>query len=588
MSLPATPPVTASARQRRRRAFPPFSIASSPLPLLLLLLLLVAAVLVAATRTPVHAFVVPVAPLPTSRRSRRHGGDGRGGSALGMGKGGGGGGKKKKGGELQEVLERYEPVVGVEVHAQLLSATKAYCGCSTHYNPNLPNVNICPICTGEPGSLPLPNARVVELASKAALALNCQLAGEVRYDRKNYFYPDTPKNYQITQYTHPLGGPGHLELPSGKSVAITRLHMEEDSAKMLHQGADSLAGSTHSLVDFNRAGIPLAEIVSEPDMRSGAEAAEYGRELQKVLRYVGASDGNMAEGSLRLDVNISIRPRGEQGLRAKVEVKNVNSFKSVQQAVDFEVLRQARAYDQGEVVRQETRMWDEKDLATKLMRVKEGESDYRYFPEPDVPPLVLAPAQVEAWRSELQELPAAKRARYQAELGLDAETTKSLTEDLDVAQFYEAAVAVPGTDAKEAAKWLVGDVFGYLNGNKGTAKSCADMKLTPAGLAELVGLIGRGKITGKIAKEILPELLDVWEGGVLELVQDKGMEAITDPAVIAALVQQVIEANPEKVADYKAGKTKLLGFLVGMVLKESGSKADPQLSQQLMEKALDG
>jgi len=319
---------------------------------------------------------------------------------------------------LPQVLERYEPVVGIEVHAQLLSDTKAYCGCSTHYNPNLPNANICPVCTGEPGTLPVPNVRVVELASKAALALQCEVAAEVRYDRKNYFYPDTPKNYQITQYTHPLGGKGLLELPSGKMVAITRLHIEEDSAKMVHQGSDSLAGSTHSLVDFNRAGIPLVEIVSEPDMRSGAEAAEYGRELQKILRYVGASDGNMAEGSLRLDVNVSIRPKGEGGLRSKVEVKNVNSFKSVQQAVDFEVLRQAKAYDAGEPVRQETRMWDEKELATKLMRVKEGESDYRYFPEPDVPPLTLPPALVATWKSELQELPAAKRARYQDPEGL--------------------------------------------------------------------------------------------------------------------------------------------------------------------------
>lgn len=278
----------------------------------------------------------------------------------GKGGGGGGGGKGKGKSELQEVLERYEAVVGIEVHAQLRSDTKAYCGCSTHYNPNLPNVNICPVCTGEPGTLPLPNRRVVELATKAAVALNCQIAPEVRYDRKNYFYPDTPKNYQITQYATPLGAGGALELPGGKTVAITRLHMEEDSAKMNHQGADSLAGSTHSLVDFNRAGIPLAEIVSEPDMRSGAEAAEYGRELQKVLRYVGASDGNMAEGSMRLDINVSIRPKGESALRPKVEVKNVNSFKAVQQAVDFEVLRQAKAYDAGESVRQETRMWDEK------------------------------------------------------------------------------------------------------------------------------------------------------------------------------------------------------------------------------------
>ena len=319
--------------------------------------LALALALAAMAPSVAEAFLLPSASTPSSSsRAARVAG-----AVVRYGKGGGGGGGKGKGkSEVQEVLERYEAVVGIEVHAQVRSDTKAYCGCSTHYNPNLPNVNICPVCTGEPGTLPLPNRRVVELATKAAVALNCQIAPEVRYDRKNYFYPDTPKNYQITQYATPLGAGGSLELPGGKTVAITRLHMEEDSAKMLHQGADSLAGSTHSLVDFNRAGIPLAEIVSEPDMRSGAEAAEYGRELQKVLRYVGASDGNMAEGSLRLDINVSIRPKGEAALRPKVEVKNVNSFKAVQQAVDFEVLRQARAYDAGESVRQETRMWDEK------------------------------------------------------------------------------------------------------------------------------------------------------------------------------------------------------------------------------------
>ncbi|CAM9361913.1 unnamed protein product, partial [Phaeothamnion confervicola] len=303
--------------------------------------------------------------------------------------------------ELEAALQKYEPVIGVEIHVQLATQTKAYCRCSTAYSPHAPNTNVCPVCMGEPGALPVPNERVVELSAKAGMALGCRIAAETKWDRKNYFYPDTPKNYQITQYDRPIAEHGAVELPSGKRVGITRLHMEEDSAKMNHQGAEALAGSTHSLVDFNRAGTPLAEIVSEPDMRSGAEAAEYGRELQRVLRYLGASDGNMAEGSLRLDVNVSLRPRGSDELRTKarqgeiakpprgVELKNLNSFKSVQEAVDFETVRQARAYDAAETVRQETRLWDERERMTRIMRVKEGESDYRYFPEPDIPPLLL-------------------------------------------------------------------------------------------------------------------------------------------------------------------------------------------------------
>ncbi|CAM9502823.1 unnamed protein product, partial [Heterosigma akashiwo] len=498
--------------------------------------------------------------------------------------------KKKKGGkgnpELEKALEEYEPIIGIEVHTQLATETKAYCGCSTHYSPDRPNTNICPVCLGEPGTLPVPNMKVVELAAKMGMALNCEIATETKFDRKNYFYPDTPKNYQITQYDYPICERGVLELPSGKKVGVTRLHMEEDSAKMNHQGADSLAGSTHSWADFNRAGVPLAEIVSEPDMRSGAEAAEYGRELQKVLRYVGASDGNMAEGSLRLDVNVSIRKKGEPGLRTKVELKNLNSFKAVQQSIDYEIVRQAQAYEAGEGVRQETRLWDEKELVSKIMRVKEGEADYRYFPEPDIPPLRLDADLLSAWKAALVELPAAKRARYVRDLGLDAEQARVLTDDQQTAAYFEAAVAAGGAGCApvEVCKWLIGDVAGHL---AKTRRAAAEAKLRPAGLAQMVELIAARRITGKIAKDLLPDLLDSWEGTPAELVAARGMEAINDPAAIREIVLRIFAENQDKVEAYRGGKTKLAGFFLGQAMTQSGGRADPETSQRITMELLD-
>mmetsp|Transcript_6984 Transcript_6984/g.9234 ORF Transcript_6984/g.9234 Transcript_6984/m.9234 type:complete len:554 (+) Transcript_6984:56-1717(+) len=491
--------------------------------------------------------------------------------------------KKKKGGkkagnpELEKALETYEPVIGVEVHTQLNTETKAYCNCGTSYSPEKPNTNICPVCMGEPGTLPIPNKKVVEIAAKTGMALNCKIAHQTKFDRKNYYYPDTPKNYQITQYDYPICEHGELELPSGKKVGITRLHMEEDSAKMNHQGSDSLSGSTHSFADFNRAGIPLAEIVSEPDMRSGAEAAEYGRELQRVLRYLGSSDGNMAEGSLRLDINVSIRPKGSDELRTKVELKNLNSFKAVQQSIDYEIVRQFNAYEAGETIRQETRLWDEKELVSKIMRVKEGESDYRYFPEPDIPPINLSEETIEQWRSDLCELPAAKRHRYQSELGLDSEEARVLTDDQQIALYYEKAVEA-GANPKEAAKWLIGDIAGHLAKQK---KTVVQSKMTPESLAEMVTMIASKKITGKIAKELLADLLDEWEASPSELVSERGMEAITDPKIIEGMVREIMNTNQDKVEQYRGGKTKLAGFFLGQVMAKSGSRADPEQAQKI-------
>jgi aspartyl-tRNA(Asn)/glutamyl-tRNA(Gln) amidotransferase subunit B len=367
-------------------------------------------------------------------------------------------------------------------------------------------------------------------------------------------------------------------------VGITRIHMEEDSAKMNHQGAESLAGSTHSLVDFNRAGTPLAEIVSEPDMRSGEDAAEYGRELQRVLRYIGVSDGNMAEGSLRLDVNVSLRPHGSETLNTKVELKNLNSFKAVQDSVDFEIVRQAACYDAAEAIRQETRLWDEREKSTKVMRVKEGESDYRYFPEPDIPPLLLAPELIENWRSELCELPAAKRARYVAEYDLAPADAFTLVDDQAMAKYFEETVAAGG-DPAEACKWTIGDIAGYLNSAK---VAVTEVQLTPAKLAEMTSLIAKGTITGKIAKELLPDLLaGDWQGGVMDLVKERGMEAITDPEKIKAIVQQVMDENGDKVEQYRQGKSKLAGFFVGQSMAKSGSRADPETLQRVVKDMLD-
>eukprot|EP00612_Vaucheria_litorea_P000981 CAMPEP_0171460906 /NCGR_PEP_ID=MMETSP0945-20130129/5585_1 /TAXON_ID=109269 /ORGANISM="Vaucheria litorea, Strain CCMP2940" /LENGTH=506 /DNA_ID=CAMNT_0011987183 /DNA_START=133 /DNA_END=1653 /DNA_ORIENTATION=+ len=495
-------------------------------------------------------------------------------------------GKSNK--EMDKVLEKYEPVIGIEIHVQLLTNSKAYCSCKSLYAPNEPNSNVCPVCMGEPGALPVPNRKVIELAAKTALALNCKISDSLKWDRKNYFYPDTPKNYQITQYDNPIGSNGTVQLPFGGKVGIQRLHMEEDSAKMNHQNSESssgsLSGSLYSLIDFNRAGIPLAEIVSEPDITSGLSAAEYGKELQRILRYIGASDGNMAEGSMRLDVNVSIREKGSNELRNKVELKNLNSFRAVQESTDHEIIRQAKLYEEGQRVRQETRLWDDKAKVSKIMRVKEGESDYRYFPEPDIPAMKLPKEVVKKWKSELSELPSEKRSRYKAEFGLSDADIEILTDDKDLSSYFESTVEF-GSDPKEVSKWLLGDVSGYINSNRIQVK---DLRLTPERLSELIVLIKSKKISGKIAKELLPELLNgSFDGTVAELVREKGMELITDEKVIETFAREVIGKNSNKVSEYRSGKTKLLGFFAGQTLAVSNNRADPEAVQKIVKLLLD-
>lgn len=484
---------------------------------------------------------------------------------------------------------QYEAVIGLETHCQLSTETKIFSSSSTAFGAD-PNTNIDPVCMGLPGTLPVLNQKVLEYAVKAGLALNCQIAPYSKFDRKQYFYPDLPKNYQISQYDLPIAEHGWLEIeleedgqPVRKRIGITRLHMEEDAGKLVHGGSDRLSGSTFSLVDYNRAGVPLIEIVSEPDLRSGAEAAEYARELRRIMRYLGVSDGNMQEGSLRCDVNISIRPVGSEKFGTKVEIKNMNSFNAIERAINYEIERQIEVLEAGDRLVQETRLWEEGSQRTISMRVKEGSSDYRYFPEPDLGPIEVSAEQLAAWKRELPELPAAKRHRYEEDLGLSSYDARVLTDDRAMAEYFEATLAA-GAPAKQAANWLMGDISGYLNTEK---KTLADLPLTPETLAEMIGLIESNTISTKIAKDILPDLL-TQGGSAKELVEKKGLIQISDPAAIEAAIAKVLEAHPAELEKYRSGKKNMLGFFVGQVMKQTGGRADPKLTNQLLVKQLDG
>lgn len=486
------------------------------------------------------------------------------------------------------VKTQYEAVIGLETHCQLSTNTKIFCNCSTKFGA-APNENVCPICMGMPGVLPVLNEKVLEYAVKAGLALNSQIADYSKFDRKQYFYPDLPKNYQISQYDLPIATNGWLEIElvdeagkaTRKKIGITRLHMEEDAGKLVHAGSDRLSGSTYSLVDYNRTGVPLVEIVSEPDMRSGQEAAEYAQELRRILRYLGVSDGNMQEGSLRCDVNISVRPVGQEKFGTKVEIKNMNSFSAIQRAIEYEIERQIAAIEAGERIRQETRLWEEGSQRTVSMRSKEGSSDYRYFPEPDLAPIEVSSEQLEKWKAELPELPAEKRDRYESELGLSAYDARVLTDDRAVAEFFEATIS-SGVNSKQAANWVMGDITAYLNNQKLTI---GEIALKPTTLGELISLIEAGTISGKIAKDILPELLTKG-GSAKELVESKGLIQISDSGALEAIIDEILAANPKELEQYRNGKTKLLGFFVGQVMKKTSGRADPQLSNQLLAQKL--
>jgi len=484
----------------------------------------------------------------------------------------------------------WEAVIGLETHVQLGTASKIFSPASTAFGDD-PNTHIDPVVCGLPGTLPVLNAKVLEYAVKAALALNLKVAAHSKFDRKQYFYPDLPKNYQISQFDQPIAEDGWIEVEVAekgketylKTIGIERLHMEEDAGKLVHAGSDRLAGSSHSLVDYNRAGVALAEIVSKPDLRTGREAAEYASEIRRIMRYLGVSDGNMQEGSLRCDVNISVRQGPDAPFGVKVEIKNMNSFSAIQKACDYEIQRQIKAIEAGEPIVQETRLWDEGKQLTKSMRIKEGSSDYRYFPEPDLGPIEVSEAQRQAWLSELPELPAAKRHRYADQLGLSIYDARVLTDERAMAEYFEAVVAA-GAEAKGAANWICGDIAAHVNANR---LDYATLPLRPEQLAELVGLIEANTISGKIAKEILPELLE--QGGSAKaIVADRGLGMISDPAAIGTIVDALLAAHPAEVEAFRGGKNKLQGFFVGQLMKQTGGRADPKLANQILMEKLKG
>ncbi|XP_052476871.1 glutamyl-tRNA(Gln) amidotransferase subunit B, chloroplastic/mitochondrial isoform X1 [Gossypium raimondii] len=486
---------------------------------------------------------------------------------------------------VDKITRDYEAIIGIETHVQLSTLTKAFCSCPYNYGSQ-PNTSICPICMGLPGALPVLNSKVIKFAVKLGLALNCKLSLNSKFDRKQYFYPDLPKGYQISQFDIPIatGGYVDLDLPlefggGHRKFGITRVHMEEDAGKLLHSG-----NGDYSQVDLNRAGVPLLEIVSEPDMRTGIEAAEYAAELQRVVRYLGISNGNMQEGSLRCDVNVSIRPVGQSEFGTKVEIKNLNSFSSINRAIDFEISRQALLHSQGQSdqIVQETRLWEEGAQKTVTMRKKEGLSDYRYFPEPDLPEVILTQEYVDSISNSLPELPEAKRRRYE-KMGLSMQDVLFLANDMNVAEYFDATLS-SGADIKLAANWIMGDIAAYMKNEK---LSINDIKLTPQELAELIASIKSGTISGKIGKEILSELLA--KGGTVKgLIEEKDLIQIADPVEIGKMIDKVISENPKQLEQYRGGKTKLQGFFAGQVMKLSKGKANPGLLNKILLEKLNG
>ena len=478
---------------------------------------------------------------------------------------------------------KYESVIGLEVHAQLLTDSKIFCGCSTRFGQE-PNQNACPVCAGFPGVLPVLNKRVVEFAVRAGLATHCEIARSSVLARKNYFYPDLPKGYQISQYELPVCTGGYIDVDidgaTTKRVRLTRIHMEEDAGKNIHD-----AHGDASLVDLNRAGVPLLEIVSEPDMRTAAEAGAYLRTLRQILQYLGICDGNMEEGSFRCDANVSVRPAGSAVLGTKIEIKNLNSFRAVERALEFEIERQTDALSSGEALIQETRLWDEHREETRSMRSKESAHDYRYFPDPDLLPLAIGEDRVAQLRATLPELPAARKTRFMRAYGLSSYDAELLTARKDIADYFEAAVKVH-TNPKALSNWIVGDLFRALKERKLDEQLyIAQWPVPSAHLAHLVQMIDAGQISGKIAKTVFDAMLDS-NKPPREIVVEQSLEQVSDMASIEAATDQVLAASPKQMAQYQAGNEKVFGYFVGQIMKATQGKANPQKVNEVLQQKL--
>ncbi len=477
----------------------------------------------------------------------------------------------------------YEPIIGLEVHAQLLTRSKMFCGCSTTFGEE-PNTLTCPVCTGQPGSLPVVNRKAVEFAIKLGLATSCRIAPYSLFARKNYFYPDLPKGYQISMYEHPLAVDGLIEIINQgqkKRIHIIRIHMEEDAGKLKHGETPETA--PFSYVDFNRTGVPLVEIVSGPDIRSPQEAGDYLRELRAILQYLEISTGNMEEGNFRCDANVSVRQKGQKEFGTRTELKNMNSFRHVEKALEYEIKRQIALLEDGEEVIQETRLWDADQEITVSMRGKEEAHDYRYFPDPDLVPLRIDEPWIEEIRKSLPELPIQKRERFVAEYQIPEYDAQILTSTKPLSAFYEETTRL-FPEPKAVSNWMMGDLLRELKKDEREIDQCP---VTPLHLAEMLKMIKEGTISGKIAKDVFEEMYRTGEPPA-KIVKEKGWIQILDEAEIARAIQRVVDANPKLVDDYQKGKEKLFGFLVGEVMKETKGKANPKLVNELLRKKLKG
>ncbi|NLP19114.1 MAG: Asp-tRNA(Asn)/Glu-tRNA(Gln) amidotransferase subunit GatB [Firmicutes bacterium] len=478
-------------------------------------------------------------------------------------------------------MPEWETVIGLEIHVALLTKSKLFCGCSTEYGA-LPNTQTCPVCLGHPGGLPVLNEQAVEYSIKAGLALNCKINFNSKFDRKQYFYPDMAKNYQISQDDQPLCSQGHVDLEvegKKKRIRIARAHLEEDAGKLTHEG--DLVGAPSSLVDFNRCGVPLLEIVTEPDISSPAEARLFLNKLWNIIRYTGVSDCKMEEGSMRCDANISLRPQGSSELGTKTELKNLNSFRAVERGLAYEAQRQAQILAAGERVLQETRLWDVEAGVTRGMRTKEGAHDYRYFPEPNLPPLKLDASWIERVRQTMPELPDAREERFICELGLSSYDAGVLVAAREVANYFEE-VLQHSAEAKAAANWVMGELLGRLRKDN---LEIADCPVSPRHLAKLLALQEKGRISSKMAKGVFEEMFNTGKDPE-DIVKEKGLAQITDVDALEAVVEKVLSAHPQSVEDYKGGKDRAFGFLVGQVMKETRGRANPQLVTKLLRERL--